>query len=325
MNEARSEPAGVAVVIPSYNAAHTLAATLASVIDQPGVAEIVAIDDGSSDDTLAILRRHEPAIRVETGPNAGVSAARNRGIAATTAPWLLFLDADDLLLPGTVAARLALAEDDERDVIVCPWREMVDGHPPGASDAALRQVDWALLAEDAELACATRVWATTAAILYPRRLIDRIGGFRTDLPVIQDARLLFDAAVHGARFRRLDAVGAVYRVVPGSLSRRDPVPFWLDVLRNGEQIEQIWRGRGGLTQSQCAALAEIFDGATNALLRLGHSAAKQARAARSRYCANEPVKLRAGFTLLALCGAGAVRAVFRSGLRFNQMRRTAFG
>jgi glycosyltransferase involved in cell wall biosynthesis len=117
----------VAVIVPAYNAGRTLEATLASVTGQSSVAEIVIIDDGSSDDTLTLARRHEPMVRVLTGPNQGVSAARNRGIAETSAPWLLFLDADDLLVPGTVSDRLEVAQRTSADVVIADWEDLIDG------------------------------------------------------------------------------------------------------------------------------------------------------------------------------------------------------
>ena len=79
--------------------------------------------------------------------------------------------------------------------------------------------------------------------------------------MIQDARFLFDAAYHGARFAHSAHVGAKYRVLPGSLSRRDPLKFWIDVLRNGEQIEELWRSRSNLTEVRKYALHGIFDNA----------------------------------------------------------------
>ena len=120
---------------------------------------------------------------------------------------------------------------------------------------------------EVELACATRLWAPLAALMYRRSLVAEIGGFRRDLPVIQDARFLFDAARHGARFARSPHVGACYRVRPQSLSRRDPARFWRDVLLNGTQIEALWRARGGLAADQRAALADIYNGAAHGLFR----------------------------------------------------------
>ena len=110
-------PPGVAVIIPCYNAGRTLAQTIESAIRQPGLTELVVIDDGSTDGSADIARHYLPADQVLVGPNRGVSSARNRGIAETRSEWLLFLDADDLLTPGTIERRLAVA--DEADVIAC--------------------------------------------------------------------------------------------------------------------------------------------------------------------------------------------------------------
>src|SRR5690348_14327781 len=99
---------GVAVVVPFYDAKDTLPATLNSALEQEGVEEIIAIDDGSQDNSLELARSFEPRVRVLTGSHHGVSAARNRGIEESTAQWLLFLDSDDLLVPGTLAERLEI-------------------------------------------------------------------------------------------------------------------------------------------------------------------------------------------------------------------------
>jgi len=71
--------------------------------------------------------------------------------------------------------------------------------------------DEALLEADAEAACAdSRFWLPPAAILYRRALVDRIGGWRSNLRIVQDARFLFDAAAQGARFAHVPGVGALY-------------------------------------------------------------------------------------------------------------------
>ena len=97
-------------IIPCFNAAATIGEAIASALAQRGPGgEILVVDDGSTDGSLAIARGFGPGVRVVTGPNRGVSAARNRGIAETAGEWLVFLDADDLLLPETLARRLATA------------------------------------------------------------------------------------------------------------------------------------------------------------------------------------------------------------------------
>ena len=171
-----------------------------------------------------MARRFEPFVRVLAEPHCGASVTRNRGIAETASEWIVFLDSDDLLLPGTLRMRLDAAEAPDADVVFCNWQEFVD-RDDNTEDGAVKSVDMAALEADAETACATDVWVTTAALLYRRSLVEKIGGFREDLPVIQDARFLFDAAYHGARFADSAHLGARYRVLPQSLSRRDPARF----------------------------------------------------------------------------------------------------
>ena len=269
----------VSVIVPFFNAVPMLTELIGSTVAQKGIeSDIVAIDDGSTDNSLSFARGFEPAIRVLTGSNRGVSAARNRGIAETAGEWIVFLDADDLLVPGTLRRRLETAEATGADVVVCDWQEFFD-RGDGAVEGAVRSIDVAALAADAEIACATHVWATTAALMYRRGLVEKIGGFREDLPVIQDARFLFDAAYHGARFAHSAHVGARYRITPQSLSRRDPARFWRDALLNGKQIEALWRKRRALTSRQMTALADIYNGAAHGLFRAGDPAFREALAA----------------------------------------------
>ena len=98
----------VSVLIPAYNAAATLARALASVRAQAvGALEIVVVDDGSRDETVAIARAHgvEPLVLPRNG---GESVAMNAGVEAARHPLIAFLDADDEWMPGKLARQLPL-------------------------------------------------------------------------------------------------------------------------------------------------------------------------------------------------------------------------
>ena len=94
-----------AVVIPVYNAAAFVACAVASAMAQPQTAELILVEDGSRDDSLAVCRRlaqSDPRIHLCThadGRNHGPAASRNLGIRRATRPWIAFLDADDYFLP----------------------------------------------------------------------------------------------------------------------------------------------------------------------------------------------------------------------------------
>ncbi|MCK1362384.1 glycosyltransferase [Bradyrhizobium sp. 199] len=109
----------VSVVIPAKNAAAYVGETIASALAQGDVAEVIVVDDGSTDDTVAIVRAvHDPRLRLIHNESAGVSAARNLGTRYASGEWLLFLDADDRLRPGAVTALLAAARGAPRAVLV---------------------------------------------------------------------------------------------------------------------------------------------------------------------------------------------------------------
>ena len=109
----------VSIVMPCYQSGRTLARTVRSIQAQTEESwELIAVDNGSRDDTLAVLTRlaqDEPRMRVIHQENGGVSAARNAGIDAARGTWLSFVDADDHLLPHALTHLLSLT-DEETDI-----------------------------------------------------------------------------------------------------------------------------------------------------------------------------------------------------------------
>jgi len=102
----------VAVIIPVYNGSALLPDTLDSILSQTLLpAEIVVVDDGSTDDLDKCIRLYEPkGVRFLRTPNRGVNAARNTGAEATSSEWLAFTDQDDLWLPQKLQRQMELLE-----------------------------------------------------------------------------------------------------------------------------------------------------------------------------------------------------------------------
>ena len=99
----------VSVIIPTYNYGRYLGKALASCRDQTykGL-EIIVVDDGSTDDTRGVVERFGPDVVYIFQENQGVSRARNTGLAVGRGELLTFLDADDYLLPDSIAARVEI-------------------------------------------------------------------------------------------------------------------------------------------------------------------------------------------------------------------------
>ncbi|MDD3411018.1 MAG: glycosyltransferase family A protein, partial [Eubacteriales bacterium] len=122
----------LSVLLPAYNCEAWVAGCVRSVLEQQTrfSFELIAVNDGSTDGTLAALQSVRDArLRVINRPNGGASAARNAAIEAAGGRYLMFVDADDLLLPGALQALLSQAEASGADVVQGSWRYLEGGRP----------------------------------------------------------------------------------------------------------------------------------------------------------------------------------------------------
>lgn len=119
----------VSLVIPTYNRAALIGDTLASALGQTEpFAEIIVVDDGSTDDTAAVVRRAAPTARYVHTANAGVTSARATGARLAQGTHLAFLDSDDLLEPAYVSEHLArLSACPEAELSIANFRWLTDG------------------------------------------------------------------------------------------------------------------------------------------------------------------------------------------------------
>jgi GT2 family glycosyltransferase len=116
------EPAGISLVVPTYNRAAALRANLDSMLAVRDIVEVLIVDDGSTDDTLSACEEfHDERLRVIAHErNRGVAAARNTGVAAAIGEWVLFGE-DDCRFPADYAATLHTeAERHAADIVGAP-------------------------------------------------------------------------------------------------------------------------------------------------------------------------------------------------------------
>ena len=110
--DAGMTPVTVSVIVPTHNRPGFLVGAIASVLRQTFTDyEIIVVDDGSTDDTREVVERiASPKVRYVYQENAGVGAARNRGIALARGRYIAFVDDDDEILPDTLAAGVEILE-----------------------------------------------------------------------------------------------------------------------------------------------------------------------------------------------------------------------
>ena len=133
----------LSVVVTNYNYGRFVATAIESVLcDEPADVEVVVVDDGSTDGSLEVLATFGERIRLVTQPHQGMAAAFTTGFHNSHGRWIVFLDADDALLPGAAAKILAAAKDVirvqwqtcETDAALRPTGRLVPSYPPTAGD-----------------------------------------------------------------------------------------------------------------------------------------------------------------------------------------------
>ena len=174
----------VSILIPAYNASQWLATTVRSAIGQTwDHKEIVIVDDGSTDDTLAIARSFESdSIRVYTQKNQGAAATRNHAFEFSKGDYIQWLDADDLIGPDKVASQVAIAQQcqDKRILISGGWANFLYRHEhvnfvPTLLWADLTPTEWLTRKMAHNLHMQTATW------LVSRELTEAAGPWNTAL------------------------------------------------------------------------------------------------------------------------------------------------
>jgi glycosyltransferase involved in cell wall biosynthesis len=192
----------VSVIIPTYNRARTIERAVNSVLTQTWKEiEVIVVDDGSTDQTDAILKAYGSKIRVIHQQNGGASAARNTGIKAATGEIISFLDSDDEWLPTKTERQVNLLQRTKSSGVVCcvcnARKQYSSGMVTSFQTAGLHP-------EHAE-----GIWSNPAHILIDRffffnqvtairrEALDRCGYFREDLRIMEDYDLALRLSTTG--------------------------------------------------------------------------------------------------------------------------------
>jgi len=174
----------VSILIPAFNAQEFLVETLRSAIEQTWERkEIIVVDDGSSDQTLAIARKFEgEGVRIVTQKNQGAAAARNRLLSLCQGEYIQWLDADDLLAPNKIAQQMKVLEErgSKRTLLSGPWAYFLYRYDrakfiPTPLWCDLTPVDWLLRKMQQNLHMQTATW------LVSRDLTEAAGHWNTQL------------------------------------------------------------------------------------------------------------------------------------------------
>lgn len=198
----------VSVIIPCRNGTNYLAEAIASIRRQDVEAEIIVVDDGSTDATAELARSLGCTVFVQSA--SGPSRARNVGLRMAKGDFIIFLDHDDLLADGALATMLAAAEC-EIDIVASHLRDFVS---PELSEAQASLL---------QLRVRPYSGLLTGAYLFRRGVMDSVGGFDESLTGGGEVvDFLLRCRECGAQVRQIEAVTCFRRVHMTNTGRVKP-------------------------------------------------------------------------------------------------------
>jgi glycosyltransferase involved in cell wall biosynthesis len=206
----------VSVIIPCYNVEKYIDECIHSVLTQTHQdVEIICVNDGSTDNTLSILNKHQSnhpdKIKVLSFNNQGAPASRNRGLGISTGDYIQFLDADDVIHPQKFEKQLAGFKKNT-DVVVSDRVQKNEALTKTLHTYYFDEI------EKNPLETAIKRVITTCNPLYKKKVVVELGGYNERLKSAQDWEFHIKLVIAGYTIQYIPGIYFINRKVPGSIS-----------------------------------------------------------------------------------------------------------
>ncbi len=216
----------VSVVMPCYNAERWIADAIESVLSQtfPYI-ELIVIDDGSTDQSLEIVKRYGKRIKWESGQNKGGNTARNRGFDISSGKYIQYLDADDYLLPEKLERQVDYLEKTGADAVYGDWRHQ--HHLPDGT-SFLESIQVPGMQDDILESLLAGWWVASLALLIKREMIIHCGGWDKKLRAGQDRDFFISMGINGANVVYQPGCYSIYRRYGNTTTSTSDRLLWLE-------------------------------------------------------------------------------------------------
>lgn len=217
----------VSIIIPCYNSGQLLAKSIESALAQTYVPkEIIVVDDGSTDNSLAIAKQYEcEQVKVIRQNNAGAAVARNTGLAVAKGDYIQFLDAGDVLSEEKIAAQVMALIDVPMKVAVCNYKqfttddELKNGTYPDQSSFIYSSDDPQDFLIDLWGGKGNMHFIQTNCWLVPKAVIEKAGGWRAYRCPDDDGEFFARVLLASEGIVYVPGVYNYYHITPGGVNQ----------------------------------------------------------------------------------------------------------
>lgn len=274
----------ISVVIPCYNYGRYLRACVESVLSQDGVeVDVTIVDDASTDDSVAVAKelmsKDSRVALLQHESNRGHIETFNDALAAATAEFVVKMDADDVVPPGSFSRSVALLMADSRLAFVYGYPETFDSEIPTDLPSAVR--NWTVWSGEEWIG---RILDRAHNVIMQPEVVMRgsvlaeVGGHRPDLPEASDLNLWLRLATAGDVGRVNGPVQGLYRVHSNSMQRTIHAGFLSDLNGRVAAIELFFAERGANLRDAEGLRDRFHRGMARDAVRLAVRAKDQGRA-----------------------------------------------
>lgn len=190
----------ISVIIPNYNRANLIGATIENMLNQSvSPYEVIVVDDGSTDRSVEVIRSFGEKVRLIEQTNQGPGAARNRGLEVASGEYIQFMDSDDLASLNKFEVQLAALQTTGADFAYCPWVRSII-HEKQLCFAGPILQGTPLPAWKPMLEWQLGSWCIIFQnCLFSRHILESAGCFRTDMRIAEDGEYLVRILLAGAK------------------------------------------------------------------------------------------------------------------------------